>query len=308
MKKLLVTGASGLLGLNLALEASSNYAVYGVVNSHRFHSPDFTVLDVNLLAPEVVGRVYDESQPDWVIHCAALTDLDACATNPQLAKELNTNLPRRMAAEAAKRGALFLHISTDAVYDGQKGDYVEKNATNPLSIYARSKLAGERAVANSYPESIIARVNMFGWSLTGEKSLAEFFFNNLRSRNPVKGFNDVFFSPLLVNNLGKILLRMLEEKLTGLYHVFSSDAISKYDFGVAIANRFGFDSNLISPISIKESGLIVARSPNLTMRTDKLAQALGEPTPTIAEGLDRFHQLYEQGYAKKLQTLMATVG
>jgi dTDP-4-dehydrorhamnose reductase len=307
MKKILVTGASGLLGLNIAMQAAKEFDVYGVAHNNPVQSPDFAMHSADLLTPGTIKQIFAQTQPHWAIHCAALTDLDACETNPRLAEELNADLPGRMAEEAARNRVRFVHISTDAVFDGKKGSYVEKNTTNPLSIYARTKLAGEQAVAAANPDAIVARVNFYGWSLSGQRSLGEFFFNNLRDGNQVKGFADVFFSPLLVNDLAQIILRMLETKLSGLYHVFSSDAISKCDFGVAIAERFGFDTNLISPISVEESGLIVARSPNLSMLTDKLSKALGDPPPSIASGLDHFFELFEQKYPQKLTSLLEPI-
>lgn len=307
MKKLLITGASGLLGLNTALEAAKDFDVYGVTYKHHILTDTINLVSADLAAPGTVQQIYEQTQPDWVIHCAALTNLEACESNPELAEELNAHLPARMAEEAARRGLRFVHISTDAVFDGKKGNYSEDDVPNPLSVYARTKFAGEKAVAEAYPESIIARVNMFGWSPTGKRSLAEFFFNNLRDGNQVKGFTDVFFSPLLVNDLARILLRMLDSQLSGLYHLFSADAISKYDFGIAIAQRFDLNKNLISPISVMESELSAARSPNLSMRTDKLAQALGEQLPNIGAGIDRFYGLYTQDYPKILANLLKAV-
>ena len=307
MKRILITGASGLLGLNVAMEAAKDFDIFGVAHNHPLQSPDFAMLSVDLLDPDAIKQIYDWAQPDWVIHCAALTDLDTCEASPELAEELNADLPARMAAEAVQRSARFVYISTDAVFDGEKGDYAEKDAPNPLSVYARTKLAGEHSVTAAYPESIIARVNIFGCSLSGKRSLAEFFFNNLRDDIPVKGFTDVYFCPLLVNDLAHILFNILDSGLSGLYHVFSADAVNKYDFGVALARRFSFDESLIAPVSVTDGGLQAARSPNLTMQTGKLAQALGIPLPNIAVGLDRFFALYKQDYPKQLHALMEPV-
>ena len=307
MKKILVTGASGLLGLNIAVEAAKDFEVYGVAHNNPVQSPDFTMLSGDLLAPGTIKQLFDQTQPDWVIHCAALTDLEVCETNPKLAEELNADLPGRMADEASRRGTRFVHISTDAVFDGQYGNYTEEDPPNPPNVYARTKLAGEQAVVAANPDAIVARVNFYGWSLSGQRSLGEFFFNNLQDGNQIKGFADVYFSTLLANDLALILVKMLESGLSGLNHVFSADVLSKYEFGVAIARRFGFDPDLIEPISVADSHLKASRSPNLSMRTAKLVQALGQPTPTISAGLDRFHKLYQQGYSKKLQTLLATV-
>ncbi len=102
-------------------------------------------MQVDLLAAGAVERLLDQTQPDWVIHCAALANLEDCEADPALAEQLNTELPAKLAAHVARGGARLLHVSTDAVFDGQKGDYTEQDAPNPLSVYARTKLEGERA-------------------------------------------------------------------------------------------------------------------------------------------------------------------
>jgi len=301
--RILVTGASGLLGLNLALEASQQHTVFGTVNAHRLRSSAFTVLQADLLVPGEVERVLDETQPDWVIHCAALANVDACEADPAMAGKLNSELPEKLAKYVTRGGARLVHISTDAVFDGERGKYTEQDQPNPLSIYARTKLEGERSVWNMNPEAIVARVNLFGWSLSGRRSLAEWFFNNLRDGKQVMGFTDVSFCPLLANDLAHILLNMLAKEMTGLYHVVASECISKYDFGLALARLFGFDEHLISPVSVFDAGLKAARSPKLILKVDKLTRDLGESPPGVSEGLARFYRLYQEGYPKMLKIM-----
>ena len=303
--RLLVTGASGLLGLNLALEACKQHEVYGQVNQHLLKTTAFSVLQMDLLAPGAVEKILEQIQPEWVIHCAALANVDACETEPVLARQLNSKLPEKLALHVAKGGARLVHISTDAVFDGLRGNYTEEDAPNPLSIYARTKLDGERAVAEANPEAIIARVNLFGWSLSGKRSLAEFFFYNLSAGKPVMGFTDVTFCPLLANHLAQVLLKMLDLGLGGLYHTVSSECTSKYAFGVAIARKFGMDEALVGPTSVTDGGLTAARSPNLTLRSDKLAKVLGEPLPNLSTGLHGLSTLYQQGYPQALRHLGA---
>ena len=305
--RLLVTGASGLLGLNLALEASKQHEVYGQVNQHLLKTAAFSVKQVDLLAPGAVEQILEQTQPDWVIHCAALANVDACETEPVLAKQLNTKLPEKLAVHVAKGGARLVHISTDAVFDGRIGEYSETDKPNPLSIYARTKLDGERAVLVANPQAIVARVNLFGWSLKGQRSLGEWFFNNLQAGKQIRGFTDVFFCPLLANHLATLLLTMLEKRLSGLYHVVSSDCTSKYAFGMAIARRFGFDEHLISPSSVTDAGLTAVRSPNLTLQTSKISLALGEPPPGLPEGIESFFTLYRDGYPAKIQAMDAAI-
>ena len=309
--RILITGASGLLGLNTALETADQHTVFGQVNSNAIQTDAFKVLKANLVEPGAVERMLDQSQPDWVIHCAALANLEACENDPTLARELNTEVPRKLAEQCRKGGARLLHVSTDSVFDGQTGGYTETDSPNPLSTYAKTKYQAEIEVAgvhsstrlNIGPEAIIARVNLFGWSLKGHRSLAEFFVNNLSTGKNVMGFTDIFFSPLLVNDIAHIFVRMLEKELSGLYHVLSSDTITKYDFGLAIAERFNLNSELIAPKSVLDSELEAARSPNLTLKVDKLINDLGRTPPTISTGIDRFYKLYQQGYPHFLQQL-----
>lgn len=307
-RRILITGASGLLGLNLALEAYQAHRVYGQVNTRPLRAAPFSVIQADLLAPGAVQRLLDETQPDWVIHCAALANLEDCEADPARAQELNTEVSRLLAGSVARGGARLLHVSTDAVFDGRRGDYIETDAPNPLSVYARTKLAAEQAVAQADPSALIARVNLFGWSAAGKRSLAEFFVNNLAAGKPVKGFIDVLFCPLLANFLGPIFLEMLDAGLSGLYHVVGRDCLSKYDFGVALAHTFGLDADRIAPVSVQDGGLTAARSSNLTLRIDKLEAALGEHSPalvpSLSAGLSRFYTLYQQGYPQKLQSMV----
>jgi dTDP-4-dehydrorhamnose reductase len=301
--RILITGASGLLGLNLALETTHRHMVFGTVNHHVLSTDAFTVIQTDLLAPGAVERLLESTQPDWVIHCAALANLDACEAEPLLAQQLNTDLPRTLARYVARSGARLVHVSTDSVFNGLRGDYTEEDTPTPIGVYSRTKLNGELAVAEADPTAIIARLNLYGWSLTGNRSLAEFFFNNLSHWKQVMGFTDVFFCPLIANDLADIFINMLEKHLSGLYHVVSSESLSKYDFGVRLARRFNLDSSLINPTSVNKSGLKATRSPNLTLSSDKLALALGEPLPSLSTGLDKLYTLYQQGYPHMLHSL-----
>jgi dTDP-4-dehydrorhamnose reductase len=301
--RILITGASGLLGLNLALETAHQHTIFGTVNHHDLQTDLFTVIQTNLLAPGAVELLLERTQPDWIIHCAALANLDACEADPLQAKQLNTELPHILANHVARSGARLLHVSTDSVFDGLRGDYTEEDIPNPVGVYSRTKLEGELAVAETDPTAIIARVNLFGWSLTGNRSLAEFFFNNLSLGRQVMGFTDVLFCPLLANHLAGIFIKMLDKNLSGLYHVVSSESLSKYEFGVRLAHRFNLDSDLINPTSVARSSLKALRSPNLTLRSDKLALSLGESIPRLSTGLDRLFALYQQGYPQMLRKL-----
>jgi len=304
MKRLLVTGASGLLGLNLALQMTDAYEVTGVVHENGLTNVPFRVLAADLAAEDVAERLLDVVEPQALIHCAAMANIDACEHQPERAWAVNAQLPGHLARLAAQRGVRMVHLSTDAVFDGQRGGYVESDEPNPLSVYARTKLDGERLVLEANPQAVVARVNFYGWSLGGQRSLAEFFVNNLSAAKTVNGFTDVMFCPLMVNDLADLLLKLAEaEELSGIYHVVSSERLSKYEFGVSLARRFGLDAGLIRPVSVMEGGLTARRSPRLDLNVDRLTAALGTPPPGLHSGLERFYTQSVQGYPQYIRSL-----
>jgi len=216
---------------------------------------------------------------------------------------LNTEFPGELATVCAKKGVRFVHISTDAVFDGKKKDlYTEEDRPNPLGVYSQTKLDGEYAVQEANPAAIIARVNFFGWSLSGKHSLAEFFVGNLSAGQSVNGFTDVIFCPIFVNHTTRFLLAMLGKGLCGLYHVVGAQAISKYQFGVEIARKFGLRESLIFPKSVEGSNLTARRSHNLWLSIHKLSTDLGREIPKFSTGLDEFYTQYQQGYPQKIRS------
>jgi len=299
--KLLITGASGLLGINLALESMSEHGVFGV-DRGKLKSPPFPISKANFFDSNAFKLALDSVKPDWVINCAALANLDECERQPGQAKILNADLPRDLATACAKRNIKFIHLSTDAVFDGTKeGSYTEEDVPAPQSVYAQTKLEGERAVQEVNPQAIVARVNFFGWSLGGRRSLGEFFVNNLSEGKNVNGFTDVIFCPMWVNHLAQALIAMLEKDLHGLYHVVGAQPMNKYQFGVEVARKFGLRESLIAPQSVEMSSLTAKRSHNLWLSVHKLSTDLGRDIPEFSTGLDGFYTQFQQGYPQKIR-------
>lgn len=300
--KILVTGASGLLGLNLCLGNWDSHTILGV-DRGKLHDTPFELIRAELTGPGAVSRLIDEARPQAIIHAAAIANLEACEADPQAARALNGEIPGLLAEAAAKASIRFLHISTDAVFDGAKdGLYTEADAPNPLSVYAQTKLLGEQNVLSANPAAAVARVNFFGWSLSGTRSLAEFFYNKLSAGQPCNGFTDVYFCPMFVGDLAEVLVRMLEKSLSGLYHAVGSEALSKYEFGRRIARQFGFDESFVIPKSVEESGLKARRSHNLRLSIHKLSTDLGMACPGVSTGIEKFYTQAQQGYPQKMRS------
>jgi len=299
--RILVTGASGLLGLNLCLKEVKEHDIYGIVHQTQLANVPFTLIRQDLTNKNALSKVFNQTEPELVVNCAAMANVDQCEKNPIPAAKINSEVPGYLAKNCAERVIPFIHISTDAVFDGEKGNYKETDVPNPLSIYAKTKLEGEKRVLDANPSALIARVNFFGFSVTGRRSLAEFFLRNLISNKRVYGFIDILFSPMYVNDLIDTLFKMVKNKLTGIYHVVSSNHLSKYDFGMLISEKFNLDGSIITPESYLKGNLIAKRSPNLFLDVRKLLST-GIEVPNVALAVDHFCSDYVDGLSDRIQS------
>lgn len=302
MKKILVTGAAGLFGINFCLNSCRDHAVVGITRRYIKGLP-FEIDQADLLKKGAVTKLIEKHKPDIILHAAANANLDDCERNPRATHQLNTELPGRIAEITALRGIQFLHISTDAVFhDAGERVFTETDSPNPVNTYGQTKLEGENLVLQADPYAIVARVNFFGWSIEGKKSLAEFFFNNLFAKTKCFGFTDVFFCPMHIEDLTETFHKMLNKQLNGLYHVVGSETLSKYEFGQQLGRIFGLDINLISPQKVDLSTLSTPRSHNLRLNINKLSTALGQEIPGYQQGLERLYSQYNQGYPQLLRS------
>ncbi len=303
MAKILVTGASGLLGANLIFDALERHDFVGVYHQHTMEIEGITLISADLGQAGVALKLMQTYEPDWVVHAAAVTNMEACEVDPGMAFRLNRDMTQYVAEAARCVGAGLIHISTDAVFDGRRGNYVETDEVNPLSVYARSKWEAEQAVAAAHPDAVIVRTNIFGWNMQPKQSLAEMFLHYLENEERCRGFTDVSVTTILVNDLVELLLKMIEAGLTGTYHVGGGECISKYEFGMRLAETFGLDGSLIEPISVDQMNFKAKRGSHLCMKGDKIEGALGVELPDVSDGLRRFREFRANGYAERLKTL-----
>ena len=308
MPRLLITGASGLLGANIVMEARDEHEVIAVYNRHPIELNGVQSAQVNLCQQVEATRLFDRFQPEWVIHCAADTSIDELEDDPDRAFRVNRDMAANVAEAAQQAGARIVHISTDAVFDGRDGPYHETDPTEPVNVYGKSKLAGERAVQAVYPDALIIRTNIFGWNAQPKTSLAEWFLEQLEAGNTCPGLTDIDFSPLLANDLAKLILLMLAEDLSGVFHVPGADCVSKYDFGMHIANLFGFDTDQIVPTVSGDVGFKALRPARACLVGDKIEHLLGIQLPAIEDSLIRFRALRETGFTARLRDAIGGKG
>jgi dTDP-4-dehydrorhamnose reductase len=305
---ILVTGASGLLGASVAfLAREQGRKVVGLYHRHPLHIDGVEWLGADLADPAETHRIFLQVEPSIVVHCAAATNVDWCEEHPVEAHRINVMMPAAIAEMAAQIGARLLYISTDSVFDGECGNYAETDKPSPVNVYAKTKLQGEKEVLRHHPAASIARVNLYGWNAQNKESLAEWILNQLTLGNVVPGFSDVHFCPVLANDVADVLLALLDQNLSGLYHIVGSERVSKYEFARRVASTFGFDPGQVVPTRLANAKLKARRPQDSSLNTEKICAALGRPMPDVEAGLRRFAQLRESGYVDRIKSYLSGV-
>ena len=288
---ILITGASGLLGANLAHHYSAKSNCIGWYGSNRVTIPGVTTRQVELTDHAAVARSIDEIQPTLIVHCAAATDVEWCEQNPAMAKAINEDATELLANKSVEIGAKFVFTSTDSVFDGKLGSYSETSPPAPLNSYAAGKVLAESLVANANPDALIIRSYFYGHSPSGERSLLEWVLVRALNGKKVPGFSDSFFSPISVHDFAAALDVALNNEASGLLHLGSSDRISKHEFAKLVMEAYGCDMSLLRPITVDDAGLKADRPRDTSLDIGLLETIWGKPVPSVFEGIQRMTTL-----------------
>lgn len=287
-KKLLVIGASGLLGSKLMLQAGKKYNVSGSYNPQVDGKTAWRLEPLDIGSKDEVEKLFDKTKPEVVILCAAMTNVDACEKQPLVANRVNATGPELVARACKRSGARLLHVSTDYVFDGSKTrKYTEDDVPRPISVYGSSKLAGERAVLATLPEAAVARpAVLYGWNpLEDKDNFVTWVLKKLRKGEKAPLFEDQRISPTFADDLARTLLELAEKDVSGVWHVSGPDCLDRPTCGRMIAETFGLDGKLVSPVPSSSVSLPAKRPRNSCLDVSKLEKFLGRKTMSFSEGL-----------------------
>ena len=301
-QKMLITGISGLLGNNIAYYLGKKYDVLGLYHDHPVTIKGIRTDQCNLLEREAVQKILKTFGPDIIIHCASLTNVDECERDLESTRTINVKPIKNLVTAINKAETHLIYISTDSVYDGIKGNLSEEDQVNPLNIYGQTKLEGERAIGE-WPWSLVLRTNLFGWNIQEKKSLGEWILFELSANKSINGFQDAIFSTIYTMELARVIDIALQKGLTGVYNCGSSDACSKYEFALKIADRFGLDQSLIKSISIDDFQFQARRGKNLSMNTKKIQEDLDYHLPSIDQSVDKFYRDFKCGLPAEIKNI-----
>jgi dTDP-4-dehydrorhamnose reductase len=219
---------------------------------------------------------------------------------------VNVTAAREVAQQARGRGIRLVHISTDHLFDGTKPDRRESDALAPLNVYAKTKAEAEHAVLDAYPGALVVRTNFYGWGTSIRTSFSDWILAGLRAGRTLTMFEDVFFSPILVNDLADALFTLIERDTRGLLNVAGGERVSKYAFAREAAEVFGLSRETLRAVAADTVPLKAPRPHDMSLSSDAVASVLRRGMPRVRAGLVRLRALEDAGWPARLESALAT--
>ncbi len=292
--KILITGANGLLGqhlVKLLLDTTTHDIIATGKGEARFAFQDsrlhYFALDIT--DGMAVNLLLQKLQPDTIIHCAALTQVDECEQHPIKAWEINVTATRFIVDAAKKINAFIIFVSTDFVFDGIHGPYKEADIVNPVSYYGSTKVAAEKAVQQSGLQYAIVRTCLlYGYILFGNRSnIVSWVKENLEQGKNIKVVSDQWRTPTFVEDLAKGILLIVEKNAVGLFHISGKDFLNPYDMAITTADYLHLNKSLIEKVDASIFTQPAKRPAKTGFIIDKAKFDLGFNPLSFREGLKK---------------------
>jgi dTDP-4-dehydrorhamnose reductase len=272
--RILVTGASGQLGAYLLRELHGRADLVAWSGSRH----------VDLTDPHALAAAFHAAHPDVVIHAAALARLADCQREPRRAQQVNVTATAALADQCVQSGTRLVFVSTDLVFDGERGGYREDDAPSPLSVYGRTKRDAEDVV-RAVPQAVVARLSLlYGPSRNGRSSFFDEQTAALRTGRPVTLFTDEWRTPLDLTTAARALAALAVSEITGTLHVGGPERLSRYEMGVRLAAALGVEASAIVAMTRAEAPAAEPRPRDTSLDSSRWRAAFPEiPWPRYLE-------------------------
>ncbi|MBK8498141.1 MAG: SDR family oxidoreductase [Flavobacteriales bacterium] len=290
--RILITGSNGLLGQKLVAALRDDSEVELIATSR---GPDRTPLplsdryrSMDITSPNEVDTVFDAVKPEVVIHTAAMTNVDACESDPVACKSQNVTATEILVRAAKRHKSHFVLLSTDFIFDGRSGPYREEDEPAPLSIYGRSKLDAERALMDAgLPKWAIARtIIVYGVAQGLSRSNVVLWAKSaLEKHQPIKVVDDQWRMPTLAEDLADGCIRIAKRGTTGIFHLCGPDGMSILELVQRVGAFFQLDASMITPVKSDSLGQPARRPPRTGFVLDKSRRELGYAPRRFEDGL-----------------------
>lgn len=298
MQMVLITGANGFLGHYLTTLLVSHYKVIatgkGPCRINLLHE-NFSYVSMDFTQKDSVEAVFQKIKPDIVVHAGAISKPDECELNKAFAYTTNVESTHHLLDQSRLLKSFFLYVSTDFVFDGQKGMYSEEDVPKPVNYYGETKLLSELAVqAYDYGWSIVRTVLVYGAPQSGRDNILTIVAKALNEGKVSRIVNDQVRTPTYVEDLAGAIKTIIDKKATGIYHISGKDVLTPYQMTVAVARHLGLNESLIEPVNANTFQQPAKRPPKTGFRLLKAEQHLNYKPVSFKEGLEKTFQKERQ--------------
>jgi len=293
--KLLIIGGSGLVGNTLLEYAYPNYNIHFTYNKNKVESNNLESSQLDLLKDgSKIIELINYFKPHVVVHTAAHPSVDLCETEHNLADALHVDVTKDIADACKETNSKLIYLSTDAVFGGQLGKmYVETDQPNPVNYYGKTKLEAENVILNSSNNNTILRTSVvYGWHK--KSRFSNWIIQSLKENQMVEPHIDQYNTPTLVDDLVKSILKVIEQKISGLYHATGKTCLNRYEFALALAEKFGFNKNLIKPVTSIEKKQIAPRPTSTCLDSTSLEKLINFDFCDIKKGLNFIFKKFQE--------------
>ena len=290
-----------MLALNWAMAVRDRCRVALGIHQREVSLAGTEGVPVQLESVDAISRSLDEIEPGAVVHAAALTNVEQCELNPNQARHVNVVLAENVAAACARAGVQLVHISTDHLFAGDAPLVDETHPVSPVNVYGRSKAEAELRVLDAYPETLVVRTNFFGWGTAYRSSFSDAVITSLRGGRPIALFQDVFYTPILIESLVRAVHELLDRGARGIFHLSGDERVSKFDFGVLVAREFALDARLIEMARISDRRELVRRPQDMSLSNARARALLGRALGSVGEHVAQLRMQEERGHARELR-------
>jgi dTDP-4-dehydrorhamnose reductase len=300
LKKVLITGGSGLLALNWSVSIRDKFNVTLGLHKRNVSLNGVSSYFLNLENNQNLEESIDELKPEIIIHTAGLTSIEQCEARPDLARKINVDLASNLATVCAQRNIIFVHISTDNFFPGCYELATETTVPNPVNEYGRTKALAETSVLDINPDALVIRTNFYGWGPSYRSSFSDTIISRLKIGDELNLFEDVFYTPILIDSLVSVVHDLIELNANGIFNVVADEQLSKYEFGLMLARLFKLDSDLIKPSRLSEQTDLVRRPKEMGLSNKKVSNLLDKRLGGIEEHITRLIEQEKSGFAKEI--------
>ena len=289
VKRVLVTGGTGLLGVALQQSAPMDIQGFSVYFPERSLPvpPPFPILAADVTDWKQMQSVFEWAMPDVVIHTAAIGSVDFAEKNREQTRKVNVVGTKVVAGLCQIFKSRFIYISSNAVFDGCAPFYSETAPVNPINYYGQLKVEAENVVReSSIPWAIVRPILMYGWPYPGERdNPVVWWVRSLENGLPIKVVDNVFSKPLPAWSCAEVVWEVIRQQRTGIYHVAGRDHLSLYQFALQVAEVFNLDARLITQVPDSYFPAIAPRPRDTSFDTSKMENELGVKPIGTREGL-----------------------